>query len=109
MPTEVPIACSLTPEEMPDRMNGAKQLGRESLLDVSTLGRRAELRFKGDAQTREGIDAFIAAESKCCPFFSFEVSDEADSTVLAIEAPEDATWAVRGVVGGIVSGWEMPV
>ena len=64
MPTEVPIACSLTADELPARMVAATKLGREGLLDVSTSGARADLRFKDDAGTRAGIDEFVAAESK---------------------------------------------
>jgi hypothetical protein len=108
MPTKMPIACNLTADQMPQRITDASQLGREGLLDVSTDGPRAELRFKTDAQTRAGIEQFIAAESECCPFFAFELAEESAAVVLAIEAPEEGAWALRGVVAGIVSGWEMP-
>jgi hypothetical protein len=106
MPTEVPIACSLTADEMPGRIEDASRLGREGLLDLSTDGPRAELRFRADA--RAGIERFVAAESECCPFFAFELSEDRGVAVLAIEAPADGAPMLRSVVAGIVSGWEVP-
>ena len=105
MPTDVPIACSLTADDLPARMADAAMLGRQGLLDVSTTGARAELRFKADA--REEVDRFVAAESECCPFFRFEQRDEEETTVLSIEGPEEGTPVLRGVVAGVVAGWEM--
>jgi hypothetical protein len=105
MPTEAPIACSLTADELPERIAAAAELGRTGLLDVQTNGPRAELRFSDDPAVQAGIDRLVEAESKCCPFFSFQQRGEQGTKLLAIEAPEDGTWAVRGVVAGIVSGW----
>lgn len=108
MPNEVPIACSLSADAVPDRIEDASRLGRAGLLDVETHGSRASLSFRGDAATRAKIDRFVEAESACCPFFAFDVSEQGETTLLAMAAPEDGTWALRGVVGGIVSGWELP-
>lgn len=107
MPTEAPIACSLTAEELPKRISDASELGRTGLLDVATQGSAAVLRFTDDPGTRARIDRLVEAESSCCPFFSIEQRVESGAQVLTIEAPEDGIWALRGVVAGIVSGWEL--
>jgi len=102
------IACSLTADELPARLADASELGRRGLLDVRTDGSRAQLRFKDDPEVRAGVHHLVAAESKCCPFFEFEVREDGDATVLAIEAPGDGAWALRGLVAGVVTGWELP-
>jgi MerR family transcriptional regulator, copper efflux regulator len=102
-----PIACSLTSEELPQRLSQAEDLGA-GLVDVETRGERALLHFRSDRATRAAVDAFIAAESKCCPFFSFETAEQSDTLSLAIEAPAEGAPLLRGLVAGIVAGWELP-
>ncbi len=70
------IACSLTSEELPERLAQAQLLGR-SLLDVETNGARATLRFDGDDATRSEVERFVSLESSCCPFFEFDVRGRA--------------------------------
>ena len=55
---------------------------------------------------RAEIDAFVAAESKCCAFFEFEVDEGDDGIVLSIKAPPEGAWATRGLVAAFTSGWE---
>ena len=37
------------------------------------------LRFRAGARTRERVAAFVAAESRCCPFLRMELRDEAEA------------------------------
>jgi hypothetical protein len=102
MPETTPIACTLDQRELPDRARQLAELGRE-LIGVDARGADASLRFPTERST--DIDAFIAAESSCCPFFSFEKTDDGDAIKLAISAPADGEWAVKGLVAGFVAGW----
>jgi hypothetical protein len=70
--TEVPVACTLTDDEM-------EVHGREI---EQTLGGRLEarplpdgfaLRFPGDDAWASRLLGLIAAERACCPFFTFEL------------------------------------
>jgi hypothetical protein len=70
MPAELPIACSL------------------SATEVRTADTHAELRFAAGAGVRDRVDAIRAAESRCCAFLDMAVSDEPDTVVLTIDAPE---------------------
>lgn len=103
LPTEVPIACTLSQADLTQRLTDARTLGAEALAGVEAGGRTATLRFSGD---REAVDRFVEAESRCCRFFTFEVTDRPEGIDLRISAPEGAESALRSLVAAIVAGWE---
>jgi hypothetical protein len=90
MPTELPISCSLSATELPKRLADMADVGRAALLDVHYAGRHAKLRFAGGAGVRGRVDAIRAAELQCCAFLDMAVTDEPDTVVLTIDAPEGA-------------------
>ena len=102
MPETIPIACSLDEVELPERANQLAELGR-TLTAVQAEGRDARLRFPADQA--EAVEIFIVTESSCCPFFTFERTEAGDEIELAVAAPPDGEWAVRGLVAGFVAGW----
>jgi len=102
MPSTVPIACSLDQADLPDRRAQMAELG-QTLTAVHAEGRSARLRFPVDQRTE--VEAFVEAESACCPFFSFEQAQLGSQIELAVAAPENGEWAVRGLVAGFVAGW----
>ena len=101
MPQTIPIACSLDQAELSDRAGLMQELGGD-LTALEAGGRRAALTFEGN---RPRIDEFVAAESGCCPFLEFSVTEEPNATTLTVGAPEGGEWAVRGLVAGFVAGW----
>lgn len=103
MPETIPIACSLDQAELPERGAQMSALG-QALVAVHAEGAEARLRFPADQA--DAIDAFVAAESSCCPFFSFEQRPNGEEIELVVCAPSDGEWAVRGLVAGFVAGWD---
>ena len=87
MTTDSPIACSLSADELPERLAETRAIGRDALLSVSPDGAQ---RFRADQPTRERLEAIIAAESRCCSFLRFELTEERDELVLSVTAPEAA-------------------
>jgi hypothetical protein len=87
MAREPQIACSLSAEELPERLAEMAAIGRDSLVSVSPEG---VLRFHGTAGTRERLEGIIAAESACCSFLGFDLREEAGALVLAVTAPNGA-------------------
>jgi O-methyltransferase involved in polyketide biosynthesis len=81
------IACSLRGEELPQRLAELRALGRDALTSVSAEG---VLRFRADERTRARLEAIIAAESRCCPFLSFDLREQAGALLLAIAGPDGA-------------------
>jgi hypothetical protein len=98
MPTELPIACSLTATELPTRLAQMAELGRDALLNTRTAGTRAQLRFAATAGVRERVAAVVEAESHCCAFLTMHLSEAPDEVVLTIEAPEDAELVLAELV-----------
>ena len=94
----LPIACSLTATELPKRLAEMSDLGRAALIDAHTDATRAELRFAAGTGVRDRVEAVVAAESQCCAFLDMTVTDEPDTIVLTIQAPEDAELVLAELV-----------
>src|SRR5262249_53999932 len=94
------FACTLTPDEMPDRLAETAALARGLQSSVVVDG-RAVLRFRTGDDTRARAAAFVAAESACCSFLSMELREEPDAVVLAVEGPEGAEAIVRALVAAL--------
>lgn len=103
MATEVPIACTLSANELPGRLEAARALGEQALTGVEVTGRRALLRFDGH---RDDVDALVEAESGCCSFFEFDVRETDDEVEVEILTPEGGELVLRGLVAGVVAGWD---
>lgn len=98
----IPIACNLDGEDQPARAREMKRLGA-ALVAVSVEGSTARLRF--DSRRVADLEAFVEVESRCCPFFEFQIEVADGAAELAASAPHDGAWAVRGLVAGFVAGW----
>src|SRR3954452_8169636 len=98
MPTDLPIACSLTATELPVRLAQMAELGRDALVDVELSGTHAALRFAAGAGVRERVTSVVASESVCCAFLAMQVRAEPDAVVLDITAPQGAELVLRELV-----------
>ena len=98
MPTDLPIACSLSATELPARLAQIAELGRDALLDVELSGTHATLRLAAGAGVHGRVRSVVAAESACCAFLAMKVSDEPDAVVLDITAPEGAELLLHELV-----------
>ena len=90
MTTPVPIACTLTADELPARLDEIRDLSRHALRAKTTTGTHAVLSFYPAADVRDRLAAIVAAESKCCAFLTMQLADEPDAITLTIDAPDDA-------------------
>jgi hypothetical protein len=69
--TDMPIACSLSPDELRER-SGENATLFGGATDVRELPDGYLFTFPAD-QARQVMD-FMLAERDCCPFFSFELT-----------------------------------
>jgi hypothetical protein len=90
MPTELPIACSLSAAELPARLAEMNDLGRSALLGVERKGATAVLRFRHGGETSERLAAIVAAEARCCAFLDMTLRQTHDVLALTMSAPPDA-------------------
>jgi hypothetical protein len=102
MPTDVPIACTLSGGDRRARATAIRELGGRALIGVEAGDRRARLRFHGE---RERIEAVVAAERQCCGFFQFTMTRDGEETELEIRTPEGGEPILRALVAAIVAGW----
>jgi hypothetical protein len=98
MPTEPPIACSLSAPELATREADVAELGRAALIDVRRERAHAELRFAAGDGVRERVEAFVAGESECCAFLTMRVADDRGAVLLTIDAPADAELVLAELV-----------
>jgi hypothetical protein len=77
MTEEKPVACSLGPRDLEERLAAIAVIGADSLLRSETDGERHLLHFRSDPTTRRRLEELIAAEAECCPFLAFELSEQA--------------------------------
>jgi hypothetical protein len=98
MPTDLPMACTLTPAELPARVAEMADVGREALEAAEVRGGAAVLRFRASGDTRERLTAIVAAEARCCAFLAMNLSDEPGRIVLTVGAPAGAEPVLDGLV-----------
>jgi hypothetical protein len=103
MTPETPIACSLSSEELPKRLDEIRAIGRDALIDLRPDG---VLRFRAGDQTRERLEAIIAAESRCCSFLRFELVEEPGALALTVTGPDGAEPLARDLVSSFAAGRE---
>src|SRR5687767_13514433 len=72
-PESLPVACSLTPEEMRDRQASLIPALLNRAVAITPSGEGYVLQFNSDAATLHSIAEMIAAESRCCPFLQFDL------------------------------------
>jgi len=100
MSKDIPIACSLSADELPRRLGELSAVGTDALLSVDAGG---VLRFRADERTRARLEAIVAAESRCCSFLSFDLSEQAGALALTITAPEGAEPLALDIVNTFVA------
>jgi hypothetical protein len=84
----LPIACTLTPGDLRERLSLIETLTREALLGYERDGLELALRYAPEAVER--VRAMVAGEQHCCAFLDFYVREQPDAVHVTITAPENA-------------------
>jgi hypothetical protein len=95
MNSDLPIACSLNADELPQRLAEIGAIGRAALRSVEPDG---VLRFGADPSTRDRLEAVIAAESECCRFLTFHLREDGGELLLSIRGPDEAEPVIRELI-----------
>ena len=97
VPIEIPIACTLEPGAMPDRLaEWASVLDHATRRTAIDGGLRIEL---GPDVDLGDLGRLIGAEQHCCAFFRFSLTVDADGIVIEVRAPELAAGMVTDLFG----------
>ena len=95
MCTTPPIACTLTATEMPARRAEMAAIAQDLV--------GADLRFRPGPATRERLAAFVAAESRCCPFLDLGLRDDAEALMLTVAGPAGSEGVVRELIAALTA------
>lgn len=78
MTEEKPIACSLGPRDLDERLAAIAALGADSLIRSEADGARQLLYFRSDPGTRRRLEELVAVEAECCSFLDLDLSEPVD-------------------------------
>lgn len=88
--TEIPIACTLSPDGMTTRLALIDALAADGLLDRTTTDTGLRVRLRDTPEVEQRTRELVAAESKCCAFLDFKLDRGDGALVLDIAGPADA-------------------
>jgi hypothetical protein len=80
-------ACRLTTEDGQRRKADTQRLFAQ-LAEQRKDARGNEFIFRGDREELwENVSLFVDEEAECCPFFTYELMEEADGVTLRVDSP----------------------
>jgi hypothetical protein len=88
--TDLPIACTLTPDGMTARLALIDALAADGLLDRRPTDTGLRVRLRDTPEIERRTRELIAAESACCPFLDFNLTSDGGDLVLDIAGPQEA-------------------
>jgi hypothetical protein len=87
MTDALPIACSLSPDDLKQRLTAIAGIGEESLIAHESEGGHHLLRFRSGTETRKRLEEIVAAEAQCCSFLDLALGERGGELILSIAAP----------------------
>ena len=84
-PTSLPIACSLTSEELQERRSTLLQRVRLAVLEVKELQDGYAYTFPSASEWLSEVAGMIDLERQCCPFLRFRLTVEENDGALLLE------------------------
>ena len=88
--SDLPIACTLTPDGMTARRGLIDELAADGLIDRTPTHAGLRVRLRDTPEIEQRTRELVAAESTCCAFLDFTLDREGGELVLDIAGPEDA-------------------
>jgi hypothetical protein len=88
--TEIPIACTLSPDGLDARLALIDTLAADGLLARTATADGLRLRLRDTPDIEQRTRELVAAESRCCAFLTFDLGRDAGDLVLDISGPADA-------------------
>jgi len=85
--TDLPLACKLGPIDGADRSRRWRQLAADAAPVARRTEGRLEVRYQPGPGVLDELHALAAAESECCPFVSWSVTERAGDPTLVVSAP----------------------
>jgi hypothetical protein len=96
-----PIACSLAPGRLADRVEWIARLNARALRDHRRDGSTLYLTY--DRLAAADVRELVRRERSCCGFLRFDIDEAADAIRLAIAAPPEARGAADALFACFVA------
>jgi hypothetical protein len=96
---EISNACTLSPDAQTVRLAEIRTLLHQASLGAERLPDGVIVQFSKTDATRAALDRLIAAESDCCSFLSFDLSEEETALRLVIHSPHSFVSSLQGLFG----------
>jgi hypothetical protein len=94
---ELPMACSLQPDEWAERKKLIDRIAAAGVEDVDLGKETLTFSFHANAQLRASLKELIRLEGVCCPFLAFELREHDGSLTLTVQAPEGPATALEAI------------
>ena len=88
--TDIPIACTLSPDGLQARLALIDTLAADGLLSRTATPSGMRIRLRDEPGIEQRTRQLVAAESRCCAFLTFQLGRDAGDLVLDIAGPRDA-------------------
>ncbi len=95
MTVDLPIACTLSAEQLSARLAEIASLGRDALIESDENRRFASAMTRGRGR---GSTRSSPPSRSCCAFLGFDVSESHDELRLTISAPAGGEQVARELV-----------
>ena len=97
----LPVACTLTPDDVPARMQRWQRLHERAAPVALLQDGRLEVRYRAGDGVLDELRELAAAEQTCCAFATWSVADDAAGPTLVVAAPDqpDALAGVAALFG----------
>ncbi len=95
---DVPIACTLTPDELGDRRALWERIDPSARCRTGDEG-GFRIVYRATEDVARLLPSLAAAEADCCGFATWTVTREDDALVLAVTGPEAGIEALRHQFG----------
>ena len=92
---DLPIACTLTPEQLSGRRADLAELARRSLRSRAPIAGGERLLFAPGTEVEAQLRDVVAAEAACCAFLTMDLRPGADTIILDVTGPAEAAPIIR--------------
>jgi MerR family copper efflux transcriptional regulator len=103
-PGELPLACTLGPDDGAARLRRWRLLAQRSPPRAQRSGHKLEVRWQLQAGVKDELEALAVAERRCCSFVSWSVSSDGPDMVLYVTADESRPDDVAAIAGLFEAG-----
>jgi hypothetical protein len=93
--TDLPIACTLSPGELGERLALVDGLVADALVAREPIPGGIRARFRAAPGVERRVRELAAGESRCCAFLDFDVRVDGEAVLLDVTGSPDAMPAIQ--------------